>query len=161
MDRLGSYKCLGLVEDRRSRMICRAPMLDCPLNGQFGVLGRKWTLSILRDIGFRGIGRFKELNESIGHVTPRILSLRLRQLEREGLIGRKRSPIPGNAPVWQLTEKGAELIPLLLQWASFRSKWDATLLFRDGQPRTLQEISQADDWRKSYKLKPPEKTLTP
>ena len=150
-----------LVEARRSRMMCSAPMLDCPLNGQFGVLGRKWTLSILRDIGFRGIGRFKDLNESIGHVTPRILSIRLRQLGGEGLIERKGSPEPRNTPVWQLTEKGAELIPLLLQWASFRSKWDAALLFRDGRPRTLQQISQVEDWRKSYKLKPSERALTP
>ncbi len=120
-------------------------MLDCPLNGQFGVLGRKWTLSILRDIGFRGIGRFKDLNKSIGQVTPRILSIRLRQLERDGLIEKKQSPIPGNAPVWQLTQKGADLIPLLLRWVAFRSKWDAALLFPDQRPHDLQEILPKDD----------------
>ena len=155
MDHLKSHiSVLVLVEVRTSRMMSSVRMLDCPLNGPFGVLGRKWTLSILRDIGFRGIGRFKDLNKSVGQVTPRILSIRLRQLEREGLIEKKKSPRPGNAPVWQLTQKGTELIPLLLQWASFRSKWDATLLFRDGRPRTLQEISQVDDWRKSYNSNP-------
>ena len=46
-------------------------------------------MSILRDIGFRGIGRFKDLNTSVGEITPRILSIRLRQLEAERLIERK------------------------------------------------------------------------
>jgi DNA-binding HxlR family transcriptional regulator len=114
-------------------------LLDCPLNGRFGVLGRKWTLSILRDIGFRGIGRFKDLNKSIGQITPRILSIRLRQFEAEGLI-EKEGDVNASTPVWQLTLKGKDLIPLLREWIAFRSRWDASRLFQDGQPRTLHEF---------------------
>ena len=87
-------------------------------------------MSILRDIGFRGIGRFKDLNKSIGHITPRILSIRLRQLEAEGLI-EKEDAGGSSAPVWHLTQKGKDLIPLLREWIAFRSKWDARLLFQD------------------------------
>lgn len=94
----------------------------------------------MRDIGFRGIGRFKELNRSIGHVTPRILSIRLRQLEAEGLIER-RDDGSSSTPSWQMTLKGRDLIPLLREWIAFRSKWDARELFEDGQPRTLEELS--------------------
>jgi DNA-binding HxlR family transcriptional regulator len=96
-------------------------------------------LSILRDIGFRGIGRFKDLNESIGQITPRILSIRLRQLEAEGLI-EKKGDGSASTPIWQLSQKGRDLIPLLREWIAFRSKWDARQLFQDGQPRTLQEL---------------------
>ena len=102
-------------------------------------------MSILRDIGFRGIGRFKDLNKSIGQVTPRILSIRLRQLEAEGLIERSKYDGGVSTPVWRLTEKGRDLIPLLREWIAFRSKWDASKLFQDGQPRTLAMLN--DIWK--------------
>jgi DNA-binding HxlR family transcriptional regulator len=130
---------LSSIQSVTSSTIHSSRLLDCPLNGRFGVLGRKWTLSILRDIGFRGIGRFKDLNESIGQITPRILSIRLRQLEAEGLI-EKIGDGSASTPIWQLSQKGRDLIPLLREWIAFRSKWDARQLFQDGQPRTLQEL---------------------
>jgi DNA-binding HxlR family transcriptional regulator len=130
---------LNSIESKTPNVISSSRMLDCPLNGRFGVLGRKWTLSILRDIGFRGIGRFKDLNKSIGQITPRILSIRLQQLEAEGLIERKENGSPGT-PVWRMTQKGRDLIPLLREWITFRSKWHASQLFEDGQPRTLGEF---------------------
>jgi DNA-binding HxlR family transcriptional regulator len=120
-----------LAEVKRSRMICLPSMLHCPLEEQFGVLSRKWTLLILRDIGFRGIGRFTALNKSIGNVTPRILSIRLRQLKAAGLIKKERDHTSGKTAIWQLTEKGTDLIPMLLEWVAFRSKWDAGRLFRN------------------------------
>src|SRR4029077_12874503 len=101
---------------------------------------RKWTLLILRDIGFRGIGRFRDLSKSIPQITPRILSARLRQLEAESLIERRTPVVSGVTPVWQLTRKGEGLLPLLIQWVAFRSKWDAARLFPDGRPRTLKEV---------------------
>ena len=139
---IGSHNvpdALGSLQERTSGTTSPARMLDCPLNGRLGVLGRKWTLSILRDIGFRGIGRFKELNKSIGHVTPRILSIRLRQLEAEGLIERRHEG-SSSTLIWQLTLKGRDLIPLLREWIAFRFKWDARELFQDGRPRTLEEL---------------------
>ncbi len=137
---LRSTGVLGMIQTRTSSVNSSSRMLDCPLNGRLGVLGRKWTLSILRDIGFRGIGRFKDLNKSIAHVTPRILSIRLRQLEAEGLIERRKLD-SSSTPVWQLTQKGTDLMSVLREWIVFRSKWDASQLFQDGQPRTLQELS--------------------
>ena len=113
---------------------------ECPLKGQFGVLARKWTLSILRDIGFRGIGRFTDLAESIGRITPRILSIRLRQLEGEGIIEKRISNV-GDTYTWQLTPKGTDLLPLLAQWVAFRSKWDAARIFMDGRPHNLLEVA--------------------
>jgi DNA-binding HxlR family transcriptional regulator len=119
-------------------------MLECPLKGQLGVLGRKWTFAILRDIGFRGVGRFKDLKQSVGAVTPRILSMRLRQLEMEGLIEKKTLTGTGNNRAWQLTDKGIDLVPLLLGWAAFRMKWDAGRIFVDGRSRSLQDLFDSD-----------------
>jgi DNA-binding HxlR family transcriptional regulator len=131
---------LSSIKLHMPSMICSSRMIECPLNGRLGVLGRKWTLPILRDIGFRRIGRFKDLNKSVGSVTPRILSMRLQQLRAEGLIERRKSGTRDNTLVWHLTEKGTDLIPILREWIAFRSKWDAGRLFQDGQPRTLKEI---------------------
>jgi DNA-binding HxlR family transcriptional regulator len=70
--------------------------ITCPIRTSLGILGKKWTILILRDIGFLRIDRFNRLLESITGLTPRILSIRLKQLKKEGFIERieeKRSPI--------------------------------------------------------------------
>jgi DNA-binding HxlR family transcriptional regulator len=77
--------------------------IACPIMTSLGILGKKWTILILQDIGFLRIYRFNRLLESITGLTPRILSVRLKQLEKEGFIERieeKRSPI---AVRWRLT----------------------------------------------------------
>jgi DNA-binding HxlR family transcriptional regulator len=50
------------------------------------VLGKKWTILIIRDIGVRKISRFNRILKSIPGLTPRVLSMRLKELEMEGLI---------------------------------------------------------------------------
>ncbi|MFY9567407.1 MAG: helix-turn-helix domain-containing protein [Nitrososphaeraceae archaeon] len=59
---------------------------QCPIRTSLGVLGKKWTILIIRDIGFLKINRFNRLLESIQGLTPRVLSMRLRELEKEGYI---------------------------------------------------------------------------
>src|SRR5271155_2834728 len=79
---------LNSDESKRSLVdLDEAPLLPavefkvCPIKASLGVLGRKWTLLILRDIGFRKIGRFNELLRSVSGLTPRVLSMRLSELE--------------------------------------------------------------------------------
>ena len=60
--------------------------VECPIKSTLGVLGKKWTMLILRDIGFRGIDRFNRLLESVPGLTPRVLSKRLKELEKEWFI---------------------------------------------------------------------------
>ena len=70
--------------------------IECPIKTSLGVLGKKWTILIIRDIGFLKIVCFNRLLESIPGLTPRVLSMRLRQLEKEGFIecvDEKRSPM--------------------------------------------------------------------
>jgi DNA-binding HxlR family transcriptional regulator len=50
------------------------------------VLGKKWTILLIRDIGFCKIERFNRLLESILGSTPRVLSMRLKEVEKEGFI---------------------------------------------------------------------------
>src|SRR2546422_10806563 len=60
----------------------------CPVRASLGVLGRKWALLILRDIAFYRNVRFSDILKSNHGLTPRVLSFRLRELQREGLITR-------------------------------------------------------------------------
>jgi DNA-binding HxlR family transcriptional regulator len=66
---------------------------------------------IIRDIGVYKITRFNRLLESIPGLTPRVLSMRLKELEKEGFIEcaeEKRSPM---IVQWRLTEKGKDTLP--------------------------------------------------
>jgi DNA-binding HxlR family transcriptional regulator len=114
--------------------------ITCPIRTSLGILGKKWTILILRDIGFLRIDRFNRLLESITGLTPRILSIRLKQLEKEGFIERieeKRSPIVVR---WRITEKGKDTLPILMQLVAFGSKWYSDVVFEDKMPRKLNEI---------------------
>ena len=114
--------------------------VQCPIKTSLGVLGKKWTLLILRDIGFLKIVRFNRILESIPGLTPRVLSMRLRELEDEGFIecvGGKRQP---TMVVWKLTEKGRDTMPILIQLTAFGSKWYSDVVFEDKRPRTINEI---------------------
>jgi len=103
-----------------------------------GVLGRKWTTLILRDVGFRRIDRFNHLLESIPGLTPRVSSMRLKKLERDGII--QKAEDKDSVIRWTLTEKGEDALPILMRLIAFGSKWYAGDVFDDKVPRSLNEI---------------------
>jgi DNA-binding HxlR family transcriptional regulator len=112
----------------------------CPIGASLGTLGKKWTLLILRDIGFRKIDRFNRLLESVQGIGPRILSRRLSELEADGYIEcveNRDSPIMVR---WALTDKGRDALAILLQFIAFGSKWYSDEVFSDGKPRKIKEL---------------------
>jgi DNA-binding HxlR family transcriptional regulator len=112
----------------------------CPIKATLGVLGRKWAMLILRDIGFRKIDRFNRLLESIHGLTPRVLSMRLKELEETGYIECIENRDSPMVVRWGLTAKGVDVLPILLQFIGFGSKWLADEVFDDKRPRTLNEL---------------------
>ena len=93
------------IDDSKDAIIPQVRFIECPIRTSLGVLGKKWTMLILRDIGFLKIVRFNRILESISGLTPRVLSMRLRELEDEGFIecvGGKKKPL---IVIWRLTEK--------------------------------------------------------
>ena len=105
-----------------------------------GVFGRKWTMLMLRDIGFRKIDRFNHLLASIEGLTPRVLSMRLKELEKDGIIKKSEDDSPTGIVRWALTEKGEDALPILMRLIAFGSKWYARDVFEDRVPRSLNEI---------------------
>ncbi|MFL6402441.1 MAG: winged helix-turn-helix transcriptional regulator [Nitrososphaeraceae archaeon] len=103
-------------------------------------MGKKWTRLIIRDIGVYKITRFNRLLESVAGITPRPLSMRLKELEKKGFIERaeeRRSPM---IVQWRLTEKGKDTPPILMQLVAFGSKWYSDIVFEDKKPRMLTDI---------------------
>ena len=114
--------------------------VKCPIRTSLGILGKKWTLLIIRDIGVLKINRFNRILESIQGLTPRVLSMRLKELEKEGFVEcakKNRSPMMVQ---WRLTEKGKDTLPILMQLTAFGSKWYSDIIFEDKRPRRLNEI---------------------
>ncbi|MFL6511148.1 MAG: winged helix-turn-helix transcriptional regulator, partial [Nitrososphaera sp.] len=68
--------------DFKLAMIPQVSFMKCPIKTSLGVLGKKWTMLIIRDIGVYKITRFNRLLESIEGITPRVLSMRLKELEK-------------------------------------------------------------------------------
>ena len=113
---------------------------QCPIKASMGVFGRKWTMLLLRDVGFRKIDRFNHLLESIPGLTPRVLSMRLKELEKDGIIKKIQDEASQGIVRWALTEKGEDALPILMRLIAFGSKWYARDVFEDKVPRALNEI---------------------
>lgn len=113
---------------------------NCPIKVTIGVLGKKWTILILRDIALLRINRFNQIRRSLPGLTSRVLILRLHELEECGLI---EAVVIKDAPrvvEWALTEKGKDTVPILKSIMAFGAKWYADEVFEDGRARTMGEI---------------------
>ena len=106
----------------------------CPVEVTFKIIGKRWTMLILREM-FRGVKQFNRLHENIKGITSKMLSLRLRELERNKIIRRE---IVSEYPIrveYRVTELGYELRPLLLQAVSFSMRELPKAVFKDGKSR--------------------------
>ena len=83
----------------------------CPVEALSEIIGRKWVSLIIRDLA-EGSRRFGQLEHSI-RVSPRILSMRLQELESEGLVTRQVFAEVPPRTEYTLTERGRLLIPLI------------------------------------------------
>jgi len=112
---------------------------SCPIETTFRIIGKRWTVLIIREI-LRGHTQFNRFMENIDGITPKVLTERLRELERLGII--KRS-IVSEYPVrveYSLTDIGKGFEPVLLSAASFSMKYMSKEVFKDGKPRTPEMI---------------------
>ena len=84
----------------------------CPVETTLTLIGDKWKVLILRDL-LAGTKRFGELRKSIGHVTQKVLTAQLREMEQSGLLTRKvYAEVPPRVE-YTLTETGYSLKPVL------------------------------------------------
>jgi len=114
---------------------------DCPVEISLGILGKKWTMAIIRDIGAYGVDRFNRLLKSLPGIPHKVLAMRLKQLEHEGFIKKYiEKSVPPKVIRWSLTEKGVDAIRIGMILGAFGSKWYADRVFDDKRPRKLSEV---------------------
>ena len=107
---------------------------SCPIESTFKIIGKKWTVLIIREM-LRGVTQFNRFLENIEGITPKVLSGRLRELQRLGIIRRR---IVSECPIrveYEITDLGREFEPVLLAAASFSMKNMPKIVFKDGKAR--------------------------
>jgi DNA-binding HxlR family transcriptional regulator len=115
-------------------------MKCCPVDNTFKIIGKKFTIHILRNITMLNQSRFNEFLESIEGINPKTLSVRLKEMEKSEIIKRT---VYDETPIkieYTVTEKGKALKPIIMQMAAFSMKYCSCEVFKDGKPRTLEQV---------------------
>lgn len=124
----------------------------CAVAKALDVIGDRWTLLIVRELLLSGPSRYTDLRHSLPGVATNLLSERLRELERAGVVARIEAPPPVASTLYSLTGRGEALRPVIHElglWGVpymaegpasgdvFRAHWLAwpvEVFLRDGQP---------------------------
>lgn len=110
----------------------------CPISRALDLLGERWTLLIVRDM-LVGTTRFNELARGLPGLSRSLLTRRLRQLERAGLVERVRGQ-------YLLTESGRELEPIVFGLGAWGARWTF------GDPETAELDAELLVWRMHTRL---------
>ncbi|SDG97268.1 transcriptional regulator, HxlR family [Lentzea fradiae] len=111
--------------------------LACPIAPVVDLVFSRWTTPILWTLNEHGRLRFVELERRIGTITPKVLTQRLRQMERDGLVTRTYHPEVPPRVEYEISELGRSLAPVfhgLAEWSKrnlakvdeARSRYDGT-----------------------------------
>jgi DNA-binding HxlR family transcriptional regulator len=102
----------------------------CGIARALDVIGERWALLVVREL-LLGPKRFTDLRRGLPHIGPDVLSQRLRELERAGVLCRRTLAPPAGSRVYELTERGRELEPVLLALG----KWGSAAPVPPGDPQ--------------------------
>jgi DNA-binding HxlR family transcriptional regulator len=93
----------------------------CGVARALDVVGERWALLVVRELVL-GPKRFSDLRAGLPRVAPDVLSQRLRELEAADVVRRTTLPPPSGARVYELTEWGQELEPLVIELGRWGSR---------------------------------------
>ncbi|MBD0357310.1 MAG: transcriptional regulator [Rubrobacter sp.] len=86
----------------------------CAAAHALDIIGERWALLVVREL-LLGPKRFTDLRAGLPAVSPNVLAQRLRELERAGVLRRRKLPPPAASKVYELTEWGMELEPVIVR----------------------------------------------
>src|SRR4051794_22488014 len=98
----------------------------CPVSHGLDLVGERWALLVVREL-MLGPKRYSDLRTSLCGASSNILTRRLRDLEEIGVLRRQRVGIPVGTTVYELTDWGRSLEPVLFalgNWAVMSPFWD-------------------------------------
>jgi len=131
----------------------------CAAAHALDLVGERWALLVVREL-MLGPKRFTDLRDGLSQASPNVLAQRLRDLEEAGIVQGRKLPPPAASAVYELTEWGLELEPVLQtlgRWAA-RSPHlpegadiglDSFVLAM----RTMFNSGRAAGWRASFELR--------
>lgn len=101
-------------------------MKDCTIYKTLSIIGKKWTLLILLELykGDKETKHFNELKKKVSGITPKVLTIRLKELEEDGIVNKRidDSVIPVRCQ-YSLTDSGRELIEVVHDIKMWGLKW--------------------------------------
>jgi len=102
----------------------------CAVNYGVEVFGDRWSLLIIRDIVFVGKKTYGEFLKSEEGIATNVLASRLAFLEEQGILSRSPNPEDKRKDFYTLTEKGLDLIPIVISIVIWSAKHDANSYVR-------------------------------
>jgi DNA-binding HxlR family transcriptional regulator len=131
----------------------------CAAAHALDLVGERWALLVVREL-LLGPKRFTDLRAGLPHASPNVLAQRLRGLEEAGIVRRRRLPPPAASKIYELTDWGEELEPVIIRlgrWgARSPSKPDDAPLGVDSlilSLRTMFDPGAAEGFEASYELR--------
>jgi DNA-binding HxlR family transcriptional regulator len=112
----------------------------CPIAFGLDTFGDRWSLLIIREIMLRGKRTYSEFLTAEEGIATNILVDRLKQLEADGILEKSRDPENRRSFLYNLTQKGRDLAPILLEIVIWSGKYDN----RPGAMREVLEKIQHD-----------------
>jgi DNA-binding HxlR family transcriptional regulator len=102
----------------------------CPIAQASEVLTERWTPLVLRELALTGSRRFNDIQRGVPLMSSSLLTKRLRELERAGLLERRRRS-DSKVTEYHLTPAGQELGPVLAQIATWSERWLRRPIFEE------------------------------
>src|SRR5918997_5673996 len=85
----------------------------CAAAHALDLVGERWALLVVREL-LLGPKRFTDLRAGLPSASPNVLAQRLRELEEAGVVRRRKLPPPAASRVYELTDWGMELEPVII-----------------------------------------------
>ena len=101
----------------------------CGLAHALDLIGERWAMLVLRELAY-GPRRFSELKSDLPGISANVLTQRLAELERRGVVRKTKLPPPASVQVYEATQWGLEAAPVigaLGKWAARSPLHDPTL----------------------------------
>jgi DNA-binding HxlR family transcriptional regulator len=95
----------------------------CEVANIWEILGRRWSLLILKNLSTKGVIRFNELKRLLTGISSTVLADRLLELERESLVSKKIYPEIPPRVEYRLTSQAKELEIILKELGKWASRW--------------------------------------
>ncbi len=111
------------MSNRSRGRVRKGPRSECVMNRMVETFGDQWTLLVIRDIMFMDRRHFRELlTKSLEGIASNILADRLQRLVKQGIIVKSHDASHKQKAIYSLTERGIELLPLLMEMNAWGRK---------------------------------------